>query len=563
LNAPWKLNNDRKSIIGGEWNETLMQEAARMIAETLPSLADENDPGRILDSFPRRVDRKDEAAANLVEGIWDRLSHADVIPDAGETLRSGHCLRRPPLDDEDLLDRWSHLAGDEARARWIHPTCLKGQRKSRLDELAERLAKQPTEDATETTARLVTCTASEWFGEIAASSVDTAKCVLALIQDYSGQVKGSDWTTQRQTLKVIPTERGELRTADAVFIAPAGQEADHLEIVHSDLVADPVSRRILTETLKVRALDDEAWKAELDRLLEPASAWYALDDTCWTAFWRVLRGAPEAVQAAYAKDRKEVIRVRRRDGSWRTVGSVLLPGRIVGEEDPEPVNFDVLVDMDFHLTDEHLIHLLGIADEPVGESRIERGGFASLRQRDRNCYDLLSPWLSAARSDFLRVVRAHGSRFRPQEWYIQPKAQVEFVGGLVLLPELQGMARARLTRQILRAECDKSSVSFAHSTRPDVYPETWFEHPQLWLLRHHGALPIGDTPVPLGTMLARIDSDALGYLADWADLRPILMTLARAADKSPSKDRLTLLWGTLCDHLLTVEPAAPVERRGG
>ena len=61
LNAPWKLNSDRNAIIRGEWNNSLMREAACLIVETLPSLSTADDPGRSLDAFPRQVDRTEAA----------------------------------------------------------------------------------------------------------------------------------------------------------------------------------------------------------------------------------------------------------------------------------------------------------------------------------------------------------------------------------------------------------------------------------------------------------------------------------------------------------------------
>ena len=54
LNAPWKLNSDRNAIIRGEWNKSLMREAACLIVETLQSLSNADDPGRALDAFPRQ-----------------------------------------------------------------------------------------------------------------------------------------------------------------------------------------------------------------------------------------------------------------------------------------------------------------------------------------------------------------------------------------------------------------------------------------------------------------------------------------------------------------------------
>ena len=87
LNAPWKLNSDRNAVIPGEWNEALMKEAANLIADALPQLRTDDDPGRTLDAFPRKLERRDEDAAPLIEALWARLKVAAVTPDATGRLR--------------------------------------------------------------------------------------------------------------------------------------------------------------------------------------------------------------------------------------------------------------------------------------------------------------------------------------------------------------------------------------------------------------------------------------------------------------------------------------------
>ncbi|MCL4216961.1 MAG: ATP-dependent helicase, partial [Candidatus Hydrogenedentes bacterium] len=79
LNAPWKLNSDRNAVIPGEWNTALMEEAANLIADALPQLRTDDDPGRALDAFPRQLERRDEDAAPLIEALWTRLQGAAVI----------------------------------------------------------------------------------------------------------------------------------------------------------------------------------------------------------------------------------------------------------------------------------------------------------------------------------------------------------------------------------------------------------------------------------------------------------------------------------------------------
>ena len=54
LNAPWKTNEDRRNLLAGPYNDELIDAAANMVADALPSLATSTDPAKHLDAPPRR-----------------------------------------------------------------------------------------------------------------------------------------------------------------------------------------------------------------------------------------------------------------------------------------------------------------------------------------------------------------------------------------------------------------------------------------------------------------------------------------------------------------------------
>ena len=139
VNAPWKLNNDRSGVIGGQWNNALMAEAAQLIVDSLPGLSTSDDPGRPLDAFPRQMERQDAVAAPLVDGIWERLGNANVIPDGTGQLKSSQGLWRHPSNSSVLVADWQSLAAQRDLRRFVHSSCLERQRASRLNALAERL----------------------------------------------------------------------------------------------------------------------------------------------------------------------------------------------------------------------------------------------------------------------------------------------------------------------------------------------------------------------------------------------------------------------------------------
>lgn len=329
LNAPWKLNSDRNALIPGEWNTALMREAARLVAEHLPTLVSTDDPGRPLDAFPRRMDQQHEVAAPLINAFWGYLQSVNVIADANGSLCLGSSLRLPPVDDADLHRGWLTLAGEQARARWVHPTCLSGDRFARLKELAERNSRAAGGVAMQ-------ATAADWFADIATTDAAAAKRVLSLADRYSRQRRPDEWQHERRAIAIIPTDSGKLCCADDAMIAPAGISIPGRENVLRALADDAESSRILTAVLGVKRLDDSGWcellREALTKTASRKDRWGSFTpapDEKHHAFWDVLRKAPETVGRRFIQDNGTEIRVRRCDGKWMPPDEVLLPDGIV------------------------------------------------------------------------------------------------------------------------------------------------------------------------------------------------------------------------------------------
>ncbi len=149
INAPWKLNNDRNSLINGAWNELLMREAADLVASAIPNLVTTEDPGHVLDCFPRQMDRESDIAAPLVHELWGRLLKTPAIPDANGKLRTPKRLSRHPRDKSIIAEKWTTIADTKQRNGMVHPTCLSSrERISRLNELTDRLKPKDSDSAT-------------------------------------------------------------------------------------------------------------------------------------------------------------------------------------------------------------------------------------------------------------------------------------------------------------------------------------------------------------------------------------------------------------------------------
>jgi superfamily II DNA or RNA helicase len=542
LNAPWKLNSDRNAIIGGEWNDFLMAEAAALIADSLPALATLEDPARPLDAFPRQMDRKDENAATLVDELWAKLGTAAVIPDASGALRDAGTLWRHPRDTPQLAGVWQTLANDGARRQFVHPSCLERQRPSRLNALADRIE---APSAGKEPPSLRRSSTESWFAFVASVDTATARGVLGLAQSYSTDVKPGEWSQVRSSLAIIPTQAGKLVTASKVVLAPEGASVPGRDSVAAELQADDKARRILIDVLSVKEPDDQLWNSILAEALPAVSRWSSkAAESEWVNFWARLRRAPPAVRKSFLETHSDQVRVRRRDGLWAKADGVLLPGALVSDDSPLP-NSSTLVDLDTHRDDGASLQALDVKDVPSGD--IGPTTFDEVSS-DGN---LLATWRNACRH---RYKQTHDN---PASWgYLEPD-WLAMPRGYGLLAELAGVPNACFTFQLigrLEEPAFRGSIRFGHSTMT-VYPKINVLHPLPWFLLSHGEMPMGsEATAPLRALVARRNETALRGLPDWEHIAAGLERLESAFPTvSAGSDDLFALWNAAFGALVTAD----------
>ena len=505
LNGPWKLNSDRNAIIGGEWNTALMVAAARLIAEALPSLSSAADPARPLEAFPRQLERKDEDAAPLVESLWTALVSLAVIPDATGVLRSAPELWRHPRESTDLARQWQVIACADEPAQMVHPSCLERQRGSRLNALAERLEPQGTEQAP--CPNLRRRDAVSWFASVASAEIETAVQVLRLAEAYQKDCKPAEWNSMRPLLSIIPSDNGQMLTANQVVFAPEGTVIpDGRHPVPPILCDDEETRLILKNVMKVRDLDDNVWASILGEALPHERSWESPSNEHWCSFWSTLRSAPENVGQQFIKSSPR-IRVRRRDGQWVFANKVLLPGRLVDTGDTS-ANQNVLVDSGIHGGDGALLVALGVCDFP--------GGVVGANEDDE-----LGEWLSHWRSYYRQNVNGSAS------WgYLMP-SNLRLPKGWTLLANLSGTPLAKLTDMFLIRITQQEFVEnlkFGHCTVTS-YPKIDVPHPLPWILLKYGTVQVGEETVRLAAIAARCHDLAMTHMPNWDCLRPAIERL--------------------------------------
>lgn len=551
LNAPWKLNSDRMSIITGEWNAALMREAAQMIADALPKLCTPDDPGRVLDSFPRQLERVDDDAAPLVQALWKTLENAAVVPDGTGTLRPARELWRHPKDNSEIARQWQALASLEKQALLVHPSCLERQRGSRLNSLAERL-KPATGEPQFPNLRKMEVNA--WFATVASIEAEKAIQSLKLVESYEKDCTPVAWNPVRPLLAIIPSDDGKLVTPNKAVLAPAGVDVPDRFRVAPALCENAEAKRILLEVLKVRPLDDAMWRSILGDALAKTQGtpigYYSPNprsaDGEWRAFWKRLRAAPLPVQAQFIKDSPGTIRSRRRDGVWVSSEEILRPGRLVAVDDDGDKNKSVLFDLTEHASDADLLTQLRVTDFPT-----DTRGPCDWNWIVGESLRLLDPWLRDCRKGYYASVQTSQ---RPDSSYLKPRL-LSMPCGWMLLATLTGAANAKLTTAmlglLLREEFSKP-IRFGHSTTPDRYPKTDVPHPLSWFVLRHGTILIGTSAVRLAAVAIYRNEPAMALVSGWPGLKPAveeLVELEKPGDATPME--AVAFWNAMIALLAT------------
>lgn len=479
LNAPWKLNSDRTALIPGSWNAALMEAGAELIVDCLPELAKDEDPGAVLDAFPRELQTLSEPAAPLVNALWKRLVEAKVLPNCnGERVLPVN-LHRAPQDMPELIAAWSRLADTEVCETYLHPSCTSSvARIGRLNQLAERVA--PPADKPDHLPRLRRTPAIKWLELAASTDAEDAVEALLLADSFAKAVQGYFWDQIRDEARLILTNEGDLVTASEVILSDVAEPP--LKSVHPELAADSNARRVLQTRFNILDGTETDWTRLIDAWIERAEK-----DGDWTNVWRMLRRMPWDDACEILESRS--ISVMTLEG-WRASDETICLGDLITLEDiaacdPEsqPQLRSILVDNEWHSADEALLAELNVRPSPPSMwSEIFGASTDDTAE---------AKWYRAWRE---RHVADYHSKLggRPDRNLLGP-AGVSMPAGWPLLVLAPPSARSRVTAhflgQIAKASVAKfRPVTFKHSSRPTAWEARDYPHPLWNLLFERGEL---------------------------------------------------------------------------
>jgi hypothetical protein len=347
--------------------------------------------------------------------------------------------------------------------------------------------------------------------------------------------------------RIHPSENSELMRPDQLFLSPSTENAPGLSLVASFLSQDTEGRRLVTEVMKVRALDEQRWLSLLRQALNSIAAPRTAEEP-WRNLWNKLRASPTNIRACFLDENKGMVRVRRRDSQWVAPEEALLTGRIVREDDPNEANKLMLVDLGMHSGDEELLSSIGVSDNPHGD--IGPGSHAAILKESQG---LVLGWISFCR---LKCLQLHPNPADPS--YLEPKS-IAMPKGWTLLASLNGNASVALTKILLRrigAAEFSPTVTFGHRTNQH-YPLTPVSHPLLWLLCKHGRLAVSNSSVRVAALVKHRDTPAVCLMPDWDHYQAAISLLVKVEPEAPATTHDSReLWEALIDLRTTPESLA-------
>lgn len=144
VNAAFKMNDDRVSILETSYNEEIFSKAVpRLVAALIPLLSTDEDPAAHFNVMPARGNEDTPWIRDvLIDPVTRALAMIASVPDQNGDLQplAGLSIRPKLSTDEatDITPRWQQAAREADVREWVHESALSSAFRSALvDRLAE------------------------------------------------------------------------------------------------------------------------------------------------------------------------------------------------------------------------------------------------------------------------------------------------------------------------------------------------------------------------------------------------------------------------------------------
>lgn len=494
LNTHWKTNEDRQNLLPSDYNDELILEAAKLLAESLSRLWDQEDPSRHLDVLPRLSEAGDARYAEMLRNEVFRLLYGEqIIPDQLGTLRGFDEIQYPPNEvTEDAnrsklelaVSRWQSY--EKRPTEWVHHSTYTSRvRWATVDRLCDPEGRSRAREGGKGAPR---SSFADWLeslieGKIGTEAVEASKAAIqtaALIPSY---------IRERNPLgNIILTRDSRWRSPsdDNIFLPSKSMAVDGMTEVHPELASDSATRSAL-EILGIQEASPETRFNLYCKKFSIFSDRDGIPDTLWPTFWDVAAetGLEFVKSTITSQDNwHDFLRVRTISGSWKSIYCVLVPGKIVPADGSRDT--DVALDIEYHSKHLTLLKSLGVTDLPRVRSGIDIEGERLYLEYLRLCRDLYR-----ARDDLPRTPRKLALIFSDDSC----------AGPIEILPELSELGKVLYTDALLSFNALYDKWVMEHKTVVDHYPRVPFPSPAIWMLRRYGRIATSQGIVRLSDVL--------------------------------------------------------------
>lgn len=374
VNAPWKLSDDRLSILDTPFNEEILTVVLpRLVGSAVQVYGSTADPVRVLDALPARGrESRGWADETINVPVFQHMRTIPSVPDGTGVLRKPADVRWTGFADDverAWLEQWTeHPAAP--KERWVHPDAYSNpERRSKVERLLVGEAAGPT-----------AASVTEWLEELVVDgSVESSAAAIRLaarITQDSHRIVDASRRSRAMTAvlgaRLIRLEDGTFRRPEKgrVFVRQSKADTGH-DFVDPALVELPGVK----DALRVLGIVIFDRSGELRSLFAQAKAPEILHDRTrlgqiWQQIWQTARTVEDddKVYALFVEDfgvgLAGAVRVRTADGAWRGIADAYLEGRLVARGTGR--DQDRLIDPIFHAdSDVRVLRRIGAVDEPT------------------------------------------------------------------------------------------------------------------------------------------------------------------------------------------------------
>ncbi|MFJ5675192.1 DEAD/DEAH box helicase [Streptomyces sp. NPDC093097] len=522
LNGAWKTNEDRQNLLDSSpFNQEMIRVSAKLVVDSLPALAPEEDPAAYLPLLPGRVKEAISWADEfLTREIWARIADRPSLPDQDGVLRIPTALRIHPRLDRDLkklsswLRMWHECPGRPSN--WLHPSAeADALRSGKVEHIISAAGHERTD-------------VREWLEALVESGTPEASATAVRILADMIENRSPYAEEARKAHIVLTEEHGLVAPVHGKVFCRADQGGlrEALVYVVDELAQDPS----LAHALNVLGIREADVEGRFVSVLDQGFGHYG--DADWERFWELFRQAGVRRLAHKVLERvptpRSTLRVRTADGRFRPVEDCMLPG-VVADAKRDP---SIAVDTEFHSDDTPFFPQVGLRERPSGGVRPQEDEAWFVEYRE------------ALHAAYLRGLDSRA----PRPALNRMKVEGAAIGGPL---------------HLFRALSEESRAAFLKVLPDDAVVDNWTRQigaqtntrqavpsPIRWMLRKFGTIATSQGIKSL--------KEAVGpQLADYRDVLPV-------ADISPEKARRLRLpttvddvpadqWDTLLDEVTRSE----------